>query len=587
MVRVRVVVVAASLMAGEARAADLVAAWDLSGSDEALVADGSRMQWEWGPVGAGPGSGLAGAAAWGTILDGAYLHTGDETLTLPSTALDALERPVLQLTHWYAIDPEGDAGVLETFEDGSWLTREPVFGYPDTAGFAGSSVDWVDDWLLLDGLDDSADVRLRFTSDESISLDGWYLGSLMLWDGDPVPPLVVVDQEIEDTQLLDQSLPLEVSILDDLGVSEAWLVWTVDEGDEQRAALSPLGADVYAAEISAPGAADVDVSWWIEASDGENDSTAGPWSFRAYLAAPGVPTVPDGRLVGSTVTLSWEPPESPHAVVEYLVSRDGTVVLETEDTTAELPVVDEVHFVTVSARFETSLGILEGDPSATLLITPTIPDIDPLDPAYGWQGATLRVALTGTDLLLVSGEVDLDLGDDIAVSELSVRNADRLEATLEIDVEAAVGVRSLVLTSGEVDIVELEAFTVGPASDAPQLVEVEPDAVEQGTHATLVLTANTELGDAPSLDLGEGVIIESIEIDGDEATVELAVARDAPLGERAVVLDDGTLILEGVSLRVRDLTVPPEVVCGCGTAPASSVLPLLVGLLGLIRRGRG
>ena len=179
------------------------------------------------------------------------------------------------------------------------------------------------------------------------------------------------------------------------------------------------------------------------------------------------------------------------------------------------------------------------------------------------------------------------MGDDIGVSELSVRNADRLEATLEIDVEAAVGVRSLVLTSGEVDIVELEAFTVGPASDAPQLVEVEPDAVEQGTHATLVLTANTELGDAPSLDLGEGVIIESIEIDGDEATVELAVARDAPLGERAVVLDDGTLILEGVSLRVRDLTVPPEVVCGCGTAPASSVLPLLVGLLGLIRRGRG
>ena len=89
-----------------------------------------------------------------------------------------------------------------------------MFGYPDTAGFTGSSTDWVYDWLLLDGLDDSADVRLRFTSNESISLDGWYVGSLMLWDGDPVPPLVVVDEEIEDTQLLDQSQPLEVSILE-------------------------------------------------------------------------------------------------------------------------------------------------------------------------------------------------------------------------------------------------------------------------------------------------------------------------------------------------------------------------------------
>ena len=64
------------------------------------------------------------------------------------------------------------------------------------------------------------------------------------------------------------------------------------------------------------------------------------------------------------------------------------------------------------------------------------------------------------------------------------------------------------------------------------------------------------------------------------------MARDAPLGERAVVLDDGTLILEGVSLRVRDLTVPPEAVCGCGAAPATGALSVLVGLLGLVRRVR-
>jgi hypothetical protein len=79
------------------------------------------------------------------------------------------------------------------------------------------------------------------------------------------------------------------------------------------------------------------------------------------------------------------------------------------------------------------------------------------------------------------------------------------------------------------------------------------------------------------------VYVETVER-VDDLTVRAAVVIDlaAPLGERAVVVDDGLRLFQGVDFRVRDTTPPPV---GCGHLPRSAPWALWIGVLALwVRR---
>lgn len=577
-----------------AGAAELVQEWDLSEDDGNFRSDGNKLQWEWGPVASGPGTGLGGASAWATILDAAHLQSADDTLQLATVDLTGTTAPVLQLDHWYALEDGADLGTLEIFTSGGWQAAEPLYGYPPTeassgGAFTGQSGGWVTHWLDLAGLSSTGQVRLRFQSNETVPLAGWYVGAVTVWDGDPVPPYLAELTELEDTTLLGTPFPVEATVLDDRGEVSAVLEWQIDDGAVQAAPMTAQGGDRFQAELAAQDQPDRLVTWWITATDeAGNTSTSEPASFRVYLPAPRDLQVPAGRLIGTSTTLSWEAPSASDPVLSYEVIRDGAdLVAEVEDTEATVPLDNTLHTFEVAAVFDTPAGVRTGDRSEVLGVAVTLPEIDALDPAESWQGTVVRVAVTGETLLLEAGAVELELGEGIEVSAVDVVNADRLEALLSIADDAPTGLRDLVLRSGEVELVRESAFQVLDGSWAPRLTGLDPEVVEQGSHVTVRVRANTTLEELPVVDLGGGIIVESVSLEEpDLLALELAVSNDAPLGLHAVTVDDGVQLLDGVSLRVRDQTPTAAPVCGCGAGPAGGLLGLLGGLGLLLRRRR-
>ncbi|HHO50325.1 MAG TPA: hypothetical protein ENK18_05490, partial [Deltaproteobacteria bacterium] len=112
---------------------------DLSLSDGALIEAGQTGQWGWADPAAGP-TGLG--SCWGTNPDGPYLHDTIDTLEIPLGDLSGVVRPLLTVRHWYEI-AGGDLGVLELDDGTGWRVLDPVFGYPDPAGFVGVSLGYV------------------------------------------------------------------------------------------------------------------------------------------------------------------------------------------------------------------------------------------------------------------------------------------------------------------------------------------------------------------------------------------------------------------------------------------------------------
>ena len=569
-------------------AAEEILQVDLGVDDGGLVGGGTKEQWEWGDTTSGP----EGGNSWGTILDGNYLHDSADWLMLPPTPLSGLNRPVLELSHWFEIETGGDHGtvVLDDGVSSSLLT--PVYGYPEISGFTGESDGWRTDWFLLDGAGDLSDVRLLFESDASASLSGWYLGSLLLWDGDPIPPWVGDAEGPEDTQDLVGPYRVEARVADDVGLEAVRLAWSVGLSAPDRVDMVEVEPGLYAGEI--PGMdPDTDVDWWIEASDAENETTfpEGEASrFRVYLAAPTDLNIPEGRVVGGRTSLDWAAPESPNAILGYRVYRDGQLLDEVHLPPAEVPLVASTQSVVVTALYDTITGDWEGDPSEALEIQAHLSTLEPLEPDQAYAGDTLRVSLSGSYLLLSEGEVGLELGAGVEVLEIEVESADRATALLSLSTDAPLGLRDLALSSGEVITSWPDAFEILDGADRPRLLSVDPDSLPQGEESTLVFLASEGPAATPLVDMGDGVVVEEVTVLGDQITVKVAVALDAPLGERAVELDDGARILSGVTVRIRDQAVAPSAVCSCSSGPGRSggqgLLLVVAGLAAFSARGR-
>jgi hypothetical protein len=103
---------------------------------------------------------------------------------------------------------------------------------------------------------------------------------------------------------------------------------------------------------------------------------------------------------------------------------------------------------------------------------------------------------------------------------------------------------------------------VGDAADRPRLTGIDPESVHQGEEAELVIGLVGDLAGVPTVDLGEGVVVESVDVAGDELHVRVACASDANIGTHAVLVDDGVRIFDGASLEVKDAVITPGRACG-------------------------
>lgn len=573
------------LLLGLAGASEPLASWPLTDSNGGLTTTGDTEQWEYGAVCTGPLGGYTGPNAWSTGLDRPYLNDSTDYLQLPSVDLSGSTRPVLSFFHWFEIDSDGDAAWVETWDGAGWSRVEPVYGYSATTGYEGSSNGWHEAYVDLTGLTDAAAVRFVFSTDARIALSGWFIDDLAIVDGDPVPPQITPTTLPTDTEDLTGPYVVEMNIEDDLGAVSATLMW--GETDEDLGALDmvEVSPGLFRGEIPAV-APDTDLSWMVQATDGENTSTwpeSGLEEFRVYLAAPSGVEGPEGRVVGTSAPLTWDAPDSTHDVIGYRIYRDGELVAESVDTSEDAPLRGPVDTFEVSALYDVG----EGDRSAPLLLRTSVPEVTLVEPEKAWQGDQVRVTVLGDTLLLTAADADLDLGEGVEVSDVNVVDANCAVFTLQIAEDAVEGPHDGVLWSGDMEVPLPDPFTVLAYADRPALLSITPEQAEQGEQLTVEIDANFSLFSTPLVDLGDGIIVESVQADGEKIIVNASVSWTAPVGLRDVTVDDGSRVMDGLQFRVRNATTDPGGRCSVTPGPRGLLPLLLAGALLSARRRRG
>lgn len=570
-----------ALFVGVGLAADPVWYAPLDTDNGGLTSGGDTGQWAWDVVSYGPPTCYTGNRCWATGPGGLYLNDAQDWLAFPHVDLTPLARPVLLVRHWYSIRT-GDSAVVQVDDGGGFVTVDPIYGYPSTTGWTGESDGWVPAWVDLTGIGDLARVRLLFASDPTGAAAGWYVDDPALYEGDVVPPLVSWLNTLADTDDLAGPYAVSAKVEDDVAVTEVVLRWSADGGAVQETDLSPDPAPWWGGSI--PGHPPDTTLWYqVVATDGYNETRYPEEgaSFRVRLPAP-TDLVADAALVwGSTTTLRWTPPDSRHGVVGYRVWRGDEEVATATAPDALVPLVMGDQSFSVSATYEVG----DGDRSDPVTVTGAVPTIVSVSPDEGYPGDRLRLKIMGSYLLLVDGDVSMDL-EDVEVVDLTVRDVDTLLATVQVPEDAAPGSRDLVLESGEAVARRDAAFQVIDSTDRPRLVSLSPERVTQGDATTLVITASERYGAVPTVRIGDAIIVEDVRIAGDGVVeADIVVPYGADVGGHDVEVDDGTRIFTGLELQVQPYNRP---VTTCSLVPdpaASSPWILAFGAL-LARRRR-
>ncbi|MBD3235689.1 MAG: hypothetical protein GF330_03185, partial [Candidatus Eisenbacteria bacterium] len=153
-----------------------------------------------------------GGWAWkfGAQGPGDYGDYGDGALELPAVELNG-DPVTLSFWHWIAAEVEQeqpgyayDGALLEISVDGgAWIQIAPFGGYPyrilhggdpgpfplDTPVYSGRRA-WTQSRVTLSGIAGSARIRLRFGSDGSNGLEGWYVDDFQILPDGPSPSAV-------------------------------------------------------------------------------------------------------------------------------------------------------------------------------------------------------------------------------------------------------------------------------------------------------------------------------------------------------------------------------------------------------------
>ena len=509
---------------------------DFSASDGGAVSGGDTGQWAWGVPKSGPSS---VDNVWGTNLSGNYLNDTVDWLEVALPDVSKYDQPLLELTHWYAINPS-DNGTLQVRDGGAWSVLEPVYGYPDVTGFSGGSSDWSVDYFDLSAFTAPDAFRFVLTADQNISGAGWYLSSINMYDGEVVPPQIQPISLPVDTQDYESGHVVEVLVTDISTIVDVSIKYQVNGGAWQDAVGSDQTDGVWQVVIPAQ-EPDSIISWYLTASDDNSVSRypeKGEESFRVYLAAPSGLSVPDGRLVSSILPLTWDAPNSPHVVQDYSVYQGGVLIADTLTAeSAELAVLaDTVPEFVVTAQYDWG----EGDASDPLWVELEVPELTIVTPSEIYIGSSTYVDIHGSSLYLTQQGALFEAVTGVVVEQIEVIDVNHMRVLLAVAEETAVGQSDITVWGEYGPIVYQDALGLLPASDAPSVVGVSPASVLQGEEVVFVLTTNAPLGPKVGFTLAEGItLIESSVVTENEVQLQIAIDPVAGVGEYVLVMDDG------------------------------------------------
>jgi len=507
--------------------------FDLASGDGGLLSSDPLPQWEYGVATTGPAIG----AVWGTRLGGDYFNDATAVLEIPLPDVSGATRPVLVVEHWYALGA-GDRAVLDLDTGGGAVPVEPIGGFPSGVGWTGASGGWQRFGIDLQSVPAGSRVRLRLDADSAGRDAGWYVRSVRVEDGDPIPPSVAITSAPSDTQELDNPYGVEVRVEEDFNLTRVDLVWS--GATSGRAAMQWVSGDLWRGAIDAqpPG---TDVSWSVEAADCGNTFTAPGEDFRVFLAAPEDFVGPlQPHIVARSVTLSWSPPLSPHTPDAYEIEAvaTGQVYGPVADTSADVPLSpgEDQSFVVRGIYPE---GV--GDPSVQLDLEVEVPELLSVSPAAVFPGDRVYVEVQGRSLYLLDGVSSMVLGDpSVSVESFKVRDVNRGVALVEVDPSAPPGMRQVLLTGVQGTFGFDERFEVLDSANAPRILSVQPGSVVQGEEVEVEVIASQRFAGPVTITTDEELIAggEPV-VDGDRVRFRIAATGRARSGRHDVILDDG------------------------------------------------
>jgi streptogramin lyase len=159
----------------------------------------------------------------------------------------------------------------------------------------------------------------------------------------------------------------------------------------------------------------------------------------------------------------------------------------------------------------------------TLHVTaPALPTVTSVSPDSGEQGATLEVAIGGTNL---SGATAVSFGDGITVDSFTVVSAAEVTASISIDTTATLGLRDVSVTTSAGTGTLTDGFTVVAAGavtvsvDAPATVAPDSD-----------FTANIDVTEVANLDSGNyDITFDPLVLQLDDVTSGLIGSTEIPV----------------------------------------------------------
>jgi len=186
-----------ALAAIELCAADDVYFQGFDLSDGGYSATGS---WEWGEPSGSSSPELAHTPpyCWGTYMSAAYPPLASDTLDSVEIAIASPTPLTLMFYHWYELESPFDGGNVKlSVNGGDWTVIQPVGGYPLAAAypgnagipgepcFSGSSGGWTPVEFDLGPFTPPVTLRFRwhFGSDVSVQQAGWFIDSILLYEG--------------------------------------------------------------------------------------------------------------------------------------------------------------------------------------------------------------------------------------------------------------------------------------------------------------------------------------------------------------------------------------------------------------------
>jgi hypothetical protein len=204
-------------------------------------------------------------------------------------------------------------------------------------------------------------------------------------------------------------------------------------------------------------------------------------------------------------------------------------------------------FVTMSTNYPFSVKVTDAagasSTSALSVTVNPIPVILTVTPNTGQQGQSITsVAVVGQGTNFVNGTSVASFGAGITVNSTTVTDAAHATVSITIGAGAAVGARTVTMTTGTEVATLGNGFTVA-AAGTPAILSVTPNSGQQGqTLASVAVVGQlTNFVNGTSVaSFGAGITVNSTTVtDAAHATVSITIAAGAAVGARTVTMTTG------------------------------------------------